>query len=170
LPPSSFRQLDRSMQQLMRRQTVSPPLVQTCLEELSVYLDSGFQGSWQRLQRRADQRKETLDRIDRYLAAHSSAPFNLKELSTAVGISAKTLQRALVQAYGLTPREWHRCLSLNAIRKRLLLDGSHRLTLEGIASEYGFHHMGRFAGYYRDQFGELPSDTIRSHRFPHRPG
>ena len=28
-----------------------------------------------------------------------------------------------------------------------------------VAMKWGFSHLGRFSGYYRDTFGELPSQT-----------
>ena len=30
-----------------------------------------------------------------------------------------------------------------------------------VAYAHGFEHLGRFSAYYRERFGELPSDTVR---------
>jgi AraC-like DNA-binding protein len=44
---------------------------------------------------------------------------------------------------------------------RALCDASARLTVTGVATDFGFHELGRFAGIYRQAFGEAPSDTLR---------
>jgi transcriptional regulator GlxA family with amidase domain len=60
----------------------------------------------------------------------------------------------------VTPHEWARCLALHYVRERLKTADARLLTIEGIARDFGFHHMGRFAEYYRGLFGELPSATL----------
>ena len=36
------------------------------------------------------------------------------------------------------------------------------ISIGDLAFEYGFPETGRFAAYYRAQFGETPSETLRS--------
>ncbi len=100
-----------------------------------------------------------LKRSDEFLQFHLARPFQLKSLATASGTSARTLQRTFHDAYGVTPHEWARCLALHRVRARLLRTDSGRFSIEGIAREYGFRHMGRFSAYYEELFGELPSVT-----------
>ena len=38
------------------------------------------------------------------------------------------------------------------------------LQVAEVAGAWGFGHLGRFAGYYADTFGELPSETLRRRR------
>jgi transcriptional regulator GlxA family with amidase domain len=34
------------------------------------------------------------------------------------------------------------------------------LTVADVAESVGYPHLGRFAGYYAERFGELPSNTL----------
>jgi AraC-like DNA-binding protein len=46
--------------------------------------------------------------------------------------------------------------------RRALRDGApDTLRISGVAGRYGFRSASRFAGAYRDLFGELPSWTLR---------
>ena len=47
--------------------------------------------------------------------------------------------------------------------RTLMYLGMHRdrlVTIQDIASHWGFWHLGQFAQDYRHLFGELPSDTL----------
>jgi AraC family transcriptional regulator, ethanolamine operon transcriptional activator len=101
-----------------------------------------------------------LRRADAHLRANLTNHFDLRTLADAAGTTARTLQRAFTDAYGVTPQQWARCFALHRVRERLRAADGHLFTVEGIANECGFQHMGRFAEYYRELFGELPSETL----------
>ncbi|MCY1310697.1 Helix-turn-helix domain protein [compost metagenome] len=50
-----------------------------------------------------------------------------------------------------------RHLRLEAARERLLR--APGLSITEVALEFGFANLGRFASYYRERYGELPSRT-----------
>ena len=60
----------------------------------------------------------------------------------------------------MTPRRRARYLALHRARKRPRMAIWEVFTVEGMATQFGFRHMGRFAEYYRQLFGELPSATL----------
>lgn len=88
---------------------------------------------------------------------------DLHSLSTATGLSPRTLQRTFQTECGLTPQEWFRVERLNRVRNELLNDSSEG-SITRAATRWGFFHLSRFAQYYRDLFGERPSDTLRHGR------
>jgi transcriptional regulator GlxA family with amidase domain len=47
---------------------------------------------------------------------------------------------------------------LDAVRSRLMSQPQTSIT--STALTFGFGHLGRFSGYYRTRFGELPRDTL----------
>ena len=62
----------------------------------------------------------------------------------------------------MTPLQFLRLRRLHAVRRELLV--AHRdkdVTVNEIAFAHGFYELGRFAGYYKQEFGELPSATLQ---------
>ena len=51
-----------------------------------------------------------------------------------------------------------RNMRLDAVRAQLLLQPD--LNITETALQFGFGHLGRFASYYADRFGELPRQTF----------
>ncbi|MEX5270715.1 helix-turn-helix transcriptional regulator [Kocuria sabuli] len=81
--------------------------------------------------------------------------------------AARTTTKALVQAFranhpsGLTPAQYLRRTRLDAAH-RDLEDGDPTRgdTVKEIAARWGFAHPGRFAQYYRQIYGTIPSHTL----------
>ena len=55
-------------------------------------------------------------------------------------------------------------MRLNALRRNLLNASPLELSVTQVELNLGFSEFGRTAGYYRELFGELPSETL--HREP----
>ena len=60
---------------------------------------------------------------------------------------------------GSTPLEFLRLTRL-AEARRQLLETEPAATVTSIATYCGFTHLGRFAGWYRERYGESPSETL----------
>ena len=73
-------------------------------------------------------------------------------------MSERTLQYAFLQHTGQSPKRFIRSYRLGRVRDELL-SVDERESISAVAARWGFSHMGQFARYYRDQFGELPSHT-----------
>ena len=82
---------------------------------------------------------------------------SIDDICTRLKVSRRTLQYSFQAVIGMAPLNYIRLIRLNAARK-LILDAP-REEIQGIASEAGFNHLGRFSGYYKDFYGELPSMT-----------
>jgi AraC family ethanolamine operon transcriptional activator len=50
---------------------------------------------------------------------------------------------------------------MNVVRRALSLADPTAKTVTEIANDHGFAELGRFAGAYRNLFGEAPSMTLR---------
>jgi len=90
------------------------------------------------------------------------SPPSVAQMCKIVGASWATLDRAFAEEFGVSPKAYIRSRRLGAVRRELLKSEPGALIAD-IASHSDFWHMGRFAADYRRQFGELPSETLRSH-------
>jgi len=84
----------------------------------------------------------------------------LSDLSAASGVSERRVRDAFCDCYGMSPTAYLRIAALFAVRRALTEDPSARDAVTRAASDFGFWHLGRFAGYYRALFGESPSETV----------
>lgn len=100
-----------------------------------------------------------LIRLQQWVDAHLAEDLTLQRLCGVTGMSARSLQKAMLAARAQTPVEFVNSRRLAAARK-LLDDASSTSQVATIALDCGFRHLGRFAAIYRTAFGELPSDTL----------
>lgn len=96
-----------------------------------------------------------------YLREHDARIVYAADLCLAIGISDRWLREAFWRVYGTTLTRLLRLRRLNQARRQLL-SGSSSVT--EVASAHGFFDLGRFAGAYRELFGETPSTTARRQR------
>ena len=99
-------------------------------------------------------------RFEEVARANLARQAHVAELAHAVGVTPRTLERAVRAVHATTPLEFLRALRLTEARQTLASCGSDTTVTE-VATRFGFHELGRFAGEYRDRFGESPSETLR---------
>ncbi|MCB1130350.1 MAG: AraC family transcriptional regulator [Verrucomicrobiae bacterium] len=95
-----------------------------------------------------------------YLRSNLADGFNSDAFAAAMGRSERSLQLLFKEAYGFSPQHWARCLALHMARKYLQRINPRLYTIQAVAEECGFNHMGRFAHHYKALFGESPSMTL----------
>ena len=106
--------------------------------------------------------RRRLDRLHDYASAHLSRPVVLADLARAASLSARQLNKLCHERLGASPLTWLRNLRLDAVRQSLCADP--KSDIAATAMLHGFSHLGRFAHFYRERFGELPSQTLKSAR------
>lgn len=84
---------------------------------------------------------------------------SLDALCAALGTTRRTLQLAFQEHFGVNFGLITRAARLQRVRDQLR-DGA--ASVSDTAFRYGFEHLGRFAGYYREFYGENPSATLRA--------
>ena len=85
---------------------------------------------------------------------------SVREIAKASRISRRTLEYAFRDRYGISPKAFINSQRLVRVRRDLL---SKPGTIADSANRWGYWHMGQFARDYRNQFGELPSQTAVHH-------
>ena len=118
----------------------------------------GNRSVWARYARQA--REHLDDNLDRAVS--------LAELCRIADTSARTLQYAFRDHYGVSPQVYHRSRRLSAVNQVLRQRWARETTVTDVALNHGFWHLGRFSQAYKVRFGESPSETLA--RRPVRPG
>ncbi|WP_428232800.1 two-component regulator propeller domain-containing protein [Flavobacterium sp.] len=91
----------------------------------------------------------------------SDIEFSVEALSLALGLSRGHLYKKLIAITGKGPIEFIRTIRLK--RGRQLLEKS-QMQIAEIAYKVGFNSPKRFAKYFREEFGSLPSEYLRNYR------
>lgn len=104
---------------------------------------------------RSDQMR--LQQLETYVTRNLGMSLTLPDLARAAGVSPRLLHELCQRHFGLAPMTWVRERRLDRARELLMRYPQRPVT--DIALEVGFSHLGRFAGYYRQRFGELPRET-----------
>jgi transcriptional regulator GlxA family with amidase domain len=106
-------------------------------------------------------REQLVTRVMEVLRDNIGEPVTVAELSRMAGVSERTLRAAFHDVLGLSPKQYDITERLRAARAALSAADPETTTVTDIAMTYGFFELGRFAGRYRDVFGEVPSRTLR---------
>jgi AraC family transcriptional regulator, ethanolamine operon transcriptional activator len=107
-------------------------------------------------------RRDVVERAEAHMRAHLDAPVSISTLCRVLGCSERGLRNAFYCVRGMSPK---RCLlaeRLWRVRHALLNPSTEPITVTGVAADYGFYELGRFAATYKEAFGEAPSETLRS--------
>ncbi|WP_146244298.1 helix-turn-helix transcriptional regulator [Curtobacterium sp. MCBD17_032] len=97
-----------------------------------------------------------------YIEEHLGEPITAADIAGAAGLSQRGLQQAFNRNDLPTPLEALREARLRRVRTALADGRVGEVSVAAVARAYGFAHLGRFAGYYAERFGERPNDTLRS--------
>lgn len=86
---------------------------------------------------------------------------SVTELAARVGVSVRSLQNGFRQFLGVTPIEYVRRHRLEKLH-RALMDSGPDGSVTQLMLDCGIMNFGRYAHYYRQQYGCRPSDTLRA--------
>lgn len=116
-----------------------------------------------RLSRQLDERprRSRPDRIRavaEQVAREPDADTTSADLAVMAGMSLRALQDGFRDVVGTSPTAYLRAVRLDRARE----DIRAGVAVTEAATRWGFFHLGRFAGYYRARFGELPSVSAAS--------
>lgn len=100
-----------------------------------------------------------VNRVRELVLASPLCPPTIGEICQELRISRRSLNHAFARVLGITPVSYMRNIRLNRVRAALLHDDPSQATISDIALRWGFWHMSLFSRYYRELFGELPSQT-----------
>jgi AraC family ethanolamine operon transcriptional activator len=106
-------------------------------------------------------RRKLVDRACELMLASADEPLSMLEVCRRVGASRRRLEYCFHDVLGASPLRYLRAVRLNGVRRELRAQAP---SVQAAAARWGFFHMGQFARDYGQQFGELPSVTLRGAR------
>ncbi len=95
-----------------------------------------------------------------YMEDHFPDPIRIEELCRETGASLRTVHRAFVEYFHISPYDYLKKFRLDRTRRELLAGNPKTRAVIDVALSHGFNHLSRFAKDYREAFGELPRDTL----------
>jgi AraC family ethanolamine operon transcriptional activator len=107
-------------------------------------------------------REEIIRRAKELLEQSDSERVLVEELAASAHVSKRTLRTAFNEYFGIGPIRYLQLRQLHRVRGALRAADSEAESVSGILIAYGEWEFGRFAARYRRQFGELPSETLRT--------
>jgi AraC family ethanolamine operon transcriptional activator len=105
-------------------------------------------------------RDRILRRARDWIENASAEEFMVTDLCKGIGVGERTVRRAFLEHFGLTPREYLKARRLNRVHRELLESNPAHGRVSEVANRWGFWHLGQLASDYRHLFDELPSETL----------
>jgi AraC-like DNA-binding protein len=116
-------------------------------------------------ERGAEDRRDTTPAVLRraidYIDDNAQSDISLIDIANAVYLTPRAVQYMFRKHRDCTPTEYLRRVRLHNARRELREGNRMETTVGAIASRWGFVHLGRFAVWYRDAYGESPHVTLR---------
>lgn len=108
-----------------------------------------------------DNHKPSLQRVMNHIEMNLKDEISAEALANLANMSLRGLYLLFDQQVGVTPRRYIVRRKLERIRAALL-DPDYRVrNVTELAMDYGLTHLGRFSAEYKEQFAELPSQTLK---------
>ncbi|WP_441281078.1 helix-turn-helix domain-containing protein [Tardiphaga sp. 862_B3_N1_1] len=98
--------------------------------------------------------------VEDYVDRNSLKPIHISEVCNSLKVSRRSLHRAFLETFGMGPVTFLRRKRLCSVHTTLLEADPRLTTIADVAMQFGFINLGRFAGDYREMFGEYPSHTL----------
>lgn len=99
--------------------------------------------------------------IEDALSGHFGDVIYSEELAAHIGVSVRTMHDAVQRYRGMSLHRYLRLRRLWLVRRRLVAGAD---SVKSSALAFGFWHLSDFAHAYREQFGEMPSETLARSR------
>lgn len=110
-----------------------------------------------------EKRFEMARQIERFLwedpSMGAEIPTSLDEMADYFGCQRRTIQAVVKDYFGVGFVALKRSIRLHQVNAALTGGGAESVT--SAALDHNFEELGRFSGYYKKMFGELPSESLR---------
>jgi len=105
-------------------------------------------------------RPRIVSRVVEAMEADPARDWTAADLAREAGVGIRRLQQGFQRYLGCTPSQQLLAIRLERVHADLLAGRAD--SVAEAATRWGFAHLGRFAGSYRERYGVAPSVTLRS--------
>jgi AraC-like DNA-binding protein len=109
---------------------------------------------------RNDAKPVLLQRAISYVDDNAHGDITVTDIAAHVFVTPRALQYMFRRHLDCTPMDYVRRVRIDHAHRDLVAGDPSTTTVGAIARRWGFAHVGRFAAYYREQYGESPSATL----------
>ena len=127
---------------------------------LAVFPNTARPGSGARDRR--DASPVTLRRAIAFIDEHARDDIAVAEIAAAAGVTIRAVQLAFRRHLDTTPRGYLRRVRLDCAHRQLSAADPQHESVTAVAYRWGFTNSSRFAAYYRQAYGVLPSHTLHN--------
>ncbi len=106
--------------------------------------------------------------VRKHIEHHYRENLSLRDVYDSIKFSDRTLSASFHALFGFSPKQYLTHYRLGKVHHSLLVNDYNKTSVESIAYDHGFSHMGRFSNAYKTMFGRTPSTTLRE-SFPTSP-
>ena len=106
-------------------------------------------------------RPRTVKRALDAMHAEPARQFTAADLAAIAGVGVRVLQESFKRHVGVSPLTYLRRLRLDGVHAELMKADPWQAAVSEVATRWGFTHLGRFAGAYKQRYGQPPSQTLR---------
>ena len=111
---------------------------------------------------RSDASPATLRRAIAFIDEHAHQDIAGADIAAAAGVTLRAVQLAFRRHLDTTPLGYLRRVRLDYAHRQLAAADPRHESVTAVAYRWGFASSSRFAAYYRQAYGVLPSQTLRN--------
>lgn len=111
---------------------------------------------------RRDSTPQLLRRAVAFIDDNAHTDISLADIANAIFVTPRALQYMFRKHRDCTPTEYLRQVRLDHAHRELAAGDRDTTSVGDVARKWGFAHMGRFAAYYREHYGQSPHVTLLS--------
>lgn len=105
-------------------------------------------------------RRKIVTAVEESLRENLGEAVTITDLCKIAHASERTISYAFQSFWDMSPAAYLKSVRLNHVHKDLRRADAAECSVQAVASDWGFWHMGHFARDYKSLFRELPSETL----------
>ena len=109
-------------------------------------------------------RRSGVARAVEHIEKNSHRAVGIAELSRIACLSPRSLQMGFAECFEVGPMTYSRRVRLARAREELTTADPRDVQVSDFAAHWGFPSVSAFTRHYRQNFGELPSQTLKEAR------